>query len=259
MAERLSEAARRQCLRDLGIVGWQQRAQSAGSADAKESVDERASAAAAGSIAAPTPVASAGEAPAQAPVQAPMQTAADWASLAGQVQRCTRCRLHETRTRAVFGVGPESARLMVIGEAPGAEEDRRGEPFVGRAGQMLDAMLKAIDHPRETVFIANVIKCRPPQNRDPREDEVSACADYLGAQIAHVRPALLLAVGRIAAQHLLGESAPLGQLRQRTDLRAHGVPTVVTYHPAYLLRTPAQKAKAWEDLKRVRAALRGDG
>ncbi|MDE2338113.1 MAG: uracil-DNA glycosylase, partial [Gammaproteobacteria bacterium] len=147
------------------------------------------------------------------------------------------------------------AEWMVIGEAPGAEEDRRGEPFVGRAGQLLDAMLRSIGLGRETnVYIANILKSRPPGNRDPRPEEVAACLPYLHRQISLVRPKLLLAVGRIAAQTLLCTDAPLGRLRGRAHtFGEHNVPLVVTYHPAYLLRSPAEKRKAWEDLKFARS------
>ncbi len=197
---------------------------------------------------------------AEATLPAPEPAAADtelrWQVLRQAVARCTQCRLHETRTQSVFGVGPRDARLMVIGEAPGAEEDRTGEPFVGRAGHMLDAMLRAIGCDRDTVFIANTIKCRPPGNRDPRVDEVTACNDYLEQQLTAVAPDVVIAVGRIAAQRLLQVDMPLGRMRGKThQLPDRDVPLVVTYHPAYLLREPAQKARAWEDLKRVRALL----
>jgi DNA polymerase len=158
--------------------------------------------------------------------------------------------LHETRTQTVFGVGDPSAHWLFVGEAPGAEEDRRGEPFVGRAGQLLNSMLLALGLTREQVFIANVLKCRPPGNRDPRPEEARSCADYLNRQIALIRPKIMVAVGRIAAQNLLGSDAPLGKLRQQ--VHAFGpekVPLIVTYHPAYLLRSPGEKRKAWEDLK----------
>ncbi len=181
-----------------------------------------------------------------------------WDALRSEVLRCTRCALHAGRTQGVFGVGNPRAEWMVIGEAPGAEEDRRGEPFVGRAGQLLDAMLRAIGLSRaENVYIANILKSRPPNNRDPRPEEVTACLPYLRRQIELVRPRLLLAVGRIAAQNLLGTDEPLSRLRGRV----HGfgelnTPLVVTYHPAYLLRSPADKRKAWEDLKFARRVFR---
>lgn len=202
--------------------------------------------------------AAAGRAPADAPDPGAADTDLHWQALRQAVARCTKCRLHETRTQSVFGAGPRAARLMVIGEAPGAEEDRTGEPFVGRAGQMLDAMLRAIGCDRDTVFIANTIKCRPPGNRDPRVDEVTACNDYLEQQLTAVAPDVVIAVGRIAAQRLLQVDMPLGRMRGKTHaLPGRDVPLVVTYHPAYLLREPAQKARAWEDLKRVRALLSG--
>jgi DNA polymerase len=180
------------------------------------------------------------------------QRASAWPSLREAVSGCTRCDLHRTRTQTVFGVGCESARWMIIGEAPGAEEDRRGEPFVGPAGQLLDEMLRAVGITRDRVFIANILKCRPPENRDPKPAEVLACAGHLNAQIELVAPRLILAVGRIAAQSLLQQEVPVGRLRGR--VHAYGpqaIPLIVTYHPAYLLRSPAEKRKAWEDLRRA--------
>lgn len=186
--------------------------------------------------------------------------ATDIAALRHQVASCSKCGLHETRTQTVFGVGSEAADLMIIGEAPGAEEDRRGEPFVGRAGKLLDEMLRAIGLSRESVFIANVLKCRPPNNRDPLLDESSSCRPYLERQIDLVAPRLILAVGRIAAQQLLGTDAPLGRLRGRQhSLDGRQLPVFVTYHPAYLLRSPTQKRKAWQDLCMARDALRAKG
>ena len=146
---------------------------------------------------------------------------------------------------------------MIIGEAPGAEEDRRGEPFVGRAGKLLDEMLLAIGMQRESVFIANILKCRPPNNRDPAADEAAACRGYLDRQIELISPQIIVAVGRIAAQHLLATDAPVGRLRgRRHQLSGSGIPVVVTYHPAYLLRSPTQKRKAWQDLVLARQVLR---
>ncbi|HEV2443682.1 MAG TPA: uracil-DNA glycosylase [Steroidobacteraceae bacterium] len=181
-----------------------------------------------------------------------------WEALRQEVLRCTRCSLHAGRTQGVFGVGNPQAGWMVIGEAPGAEEDRRGEPFVGRAGQLLDAMLRAIGLSRaQNVYIANVLKSRPPNNRDPRPEEVAACLPYLRRQIEMLRPRLLLAVGRIAAQNLLGTEESLGRLRGRVHTFGElNTPLVVTYHPAYLLRSPADKRKAWEDLKFARSVFR---
>jgi uracil-DNA glycosylase len=178
-----------------------------------------------------------------------------WQRLRDEVNACRLCPLHATRTQGVLGVGPQRADWLVIGEAPGAEEDRRGEPFVGAAGQLLDAMLRAIGLDRRTnVYIANVLKSRPPNNRDPRPEEVEACLPYLMRQIALLQPKIMLAVGRIAAQNLLATDAPLGRLRGRVHhFGEFQTPLVVTYHPAYLLRTPADKRKAWEDLKFARS------
>ncbi len=180
----------------------------------------------------------------------------DWDALKRRVAACTRCRLHESRTQTVFGVGDPAADWMFIGEAPGAEEDRRGEPFVGRAGKLLDEMLRALGLARETVFIANILKCRPPNNRDPQADEAALCRDYLDRQIALVAPRIIIAVGRIAAQQLLATDAPVGRLRGRVH-DVGGRPVVVTYHPAYLLRSPGQKRKAWADLCLARRAADG--
>jgi DNA polymerase len=187
--------------------------------------------------------------------------ALDWDSLQRAVAACTRCGLEGTRTQTVFGVGDPAADWMVVGEAPGAEEDRRGEPFVGRAGQLLDSMLRSLKLARgEGVYIANVLKCRPPGNRDPQPREVACCQPYLQRQIALVRPKLILCVGRIAAQNLLGTDMPLGKLRGRTHrLEPTGTPVVVTYHPAYLLRSPAEKRKAWTDLQFAREVASGHG
>ncbi len=183
----------------------------------------------------------------------------DWEALEAAVAGCLRCGLHAGRTRTVFGVGNREADLLIIGEAPGAEEDRRGEPFVGRAGKLLDAMLAALGLDRRSVFIANILKCRPPQNRDPRPEEAATCAPYLARQIELISPRLILAVGRVAAQNLLQTEAPLGRLRGRLHrLEPAGVPVLVTYHPAFLLRRLESKAEAWRDLLRVSAFLAGE-
>lgn len=177
----------------------------------------------------------------------------EWTVLEQAVTTCTRCALHRGRTRTVFGTGDRRAEWMVVGEAPGAEEDRQGEPFVGAAGQLLTAMLAAIDLPREHAFIANVLKCRPPENRDPKPDELAECLPYLHRQVALVQPKIILAFGRVAAQNLLGTDKPLAQLRGTVHvLGPAAIPVVVTYHPAYLLRSPGEKRKAWEDLKFAR-------
>lgn len=170
-----------------------------------------------------------------------------WPELRDCVANCTRCELSASRTNTVFGVGNPEADWLIIGEAPGAEEDRRGEPFVGRAGQLLDQMLLAIGQSRESVFIANILKCRPPNNRDPKPSEAAACRDYLERQIELIQPRIILAVGKIAAQNLLGSDDPVGRMRGRPH-ELNGIPLVVTYHPAYLLRSPSQKNKSWSDL-----------
>ncbi|VAX03303.1 Uracil-DNA glycosylase, family 4 [hydrothermal vent metagenome] len=180
----------------------------------------------------------------------------DWDALQAAVARCTACGLYATRTQTVFGAGNRMADWMIVGEAPGADEDRQGEPFVGRAGQLLNNMLRAIGLPREQVYIANVIKCRPPNNRNPHVDEVSQCLGYLQRQIARVKPRLILVVGRVAAHGLLKVDTPLGRLRGQV-YRFCDTPVVVTYHPAYLLRTPRDKAKSWDDLRFARRLVEG--
>ena len=207
------------------------------------------------------PASQVGVASRAAPAALPVDVSAEWDRLRSEVATCARCALHSSRTQGVFGVGNPQADWLVIGEAPGAEEDRRGEPFVGRAGQLLDAMLKAIGLSRETnVFIANVLKSRPPGNRDPKPEEVAACLPYLVRQIALMRPRLILAVGRIAAQNLLATDMSLGRLRGKVHHFGElNTPLVVTYHPAYLLRTPGDKRKAWEDLKFARDVFRQVG
>ena len=172
----------------------------------------------------------------------------DWPSLSQAVSSCTACPLHKTRTQAVFGVGDESADWLLVGEAPGAEEDQKGEPFVGQAGRLLDAMLASISLSRTAnVYIANVLKCRPPANRNPEPAEVARCSPHLERQIDLIRPKLILAMGRFAVQTLLNTEASIASLRG--TLHAYrGVPLIVTYHPAYLLRTLPDKAKAWQDL-----------
>lgn len=174
----------------------------------------------------------------------------DWQTLEQAVATCRLCDLHKTRIRTVFGGGNQQADWMIVGEAPGAEEDRQGLPFVGRAGQLLTNMLAAIKLKREDAYIANVLKCRPPNNRDPLPQEVAACRGYLQRQFELVQPRIILVVGRVAAQSLLQTKEPLARLRGRVhSLPGSAIPVVVTYHPAYLLRKPADKGKAWQDLK----------
>jgi uracil-DNA glycosylase family 4 len=189
-----------------------------------------------------------------------LQLSADWQPLQEEVAGCVKCGLAAGRTRTVFGVGNPHADWLVIGEAPGAEEDRQGKPFVGAAGKLLDAMLRAIGLSREeNVFVANMLKCRPPSNRDPRPEELAACLPYLMRQIAAIKPKLILAVGRIAAQSLLETDMPLARLRGRVHrFGPLSTALIVTYHPAYLLRAPAEKRKAWEDLKFARDFFKGN-
>jgi DNA polymerase len=171
---------------------------------------------------------------------------------------CSRCKLHTLgRTQVVFGVGNPNADLMFVGEAPGADEDIQGEPFVGRAGQLLTKIIEAIDLRREDVYIANVIKCRPPGNRNPEPDEVEQCEPFLFRQIDTVKPKVIVALGKFAAQCLLRTNDPITRIRGR-EFKYRDAILIPTYHPAYLLRTPSAKREVWEDMKRVRAILRGE-
>jgi DNA polymerase len=175
-------------------------------------------------------------------------SSAGWIELKQAVPACTACGLHKSRTQTVFGVGDENADWLLVGEAPGAEEDRLGDPFVGQAGKLLDNMLAAIGLNRgNNVYIANVLKCRPPGNRNPEPDEVAKCTPHLRRQIELIQPKLILAMGRFAAQTLLASDATIASLRGRVHAYA-GVPLIVTYHPAYLLRNLPDKSKAWADL-----------
>ena len=179
----------------------------------------------------------------------------DWTALKAAVSGCASCGLATTRTQTVFGVGDEMADWMLVGEAPGSEEDARGEPFVGQAGKLLDNMLAAIDLARDNnVYIANVLKCRPPGNRNPLPEEVARCSPHLARQVALVQPRLILAMGRFAAQTLLGTAATIASLRGKLH-QYQGVPVIVSYHPAYLLRNLQDKAKAWEDLVFARRTM----
>jgi len=182
----------------------------------------------------------------------------DWEALQTEVSGCTACTLHSGRTQAVFGVGDRQAQWLIIGEAPGADEDRLGEPFVGRAGKLLDAMLFALNLSRaNNVYIANILKCRPPQNRDPLPAEARSCRPFLQRQITLIRPKIILAVGRVAAQNLLQTDTPIGKLRNRVHrLEDFDIPVIVTYHPAYLLRSPREKRKVWDDLQLARQLAR---
>ena len=190
--------------------------------------------------------------------------AMDWPALREAVAGCEACGLCRSRRNTVFGVGHEQAQWMIVGEAPGEQEDLRGEPFVGKAGQLLDNMLRAVGltraeaGPEQQVYIANVLKCRPPMNRNPEPQEVAQCEPFLKRQVELVAPKLILAMGRFAVQSILQTGEPIGRLRGRVHAY-HGVPVVVTYHPAYLLRNPADKSRSWEDLCLAREVLRQAG
>ena len=181
-----------------------------------------------------------------------------WDEMQQVVRQCVACDLHRTRKNTVFGVGFQQAEWMVVGEAPGADEDRQGEPFVGRAGQLLNNMLLAIGLKREQVYIANILKCRPPNNRDPRPEEVLKCEPFLNRQVELVAPKIILSVGRIAAQNLLKTDSSLAKLRGKCfNFGESKTPLVVTYHPAYLLRSPLEKRKAWQDLQFAQQVSQG--
>lgn len=174
----------------------------------------------------------------------------DWTELESRVAECTVCDLHASRTNTVFGTGNRNADWLIIGEAPGTEEDAQAEPFVGKAGQLLTAMLQAMGLKREQVYITNILKCRPPESRDPLTDEIQCCQTYLRRQIELVQPKLILAVGRVAAQSLLERDQAMKDMRgQNFEYADTGIPVVVTYHPAYLLRKPTEKRKSWQDLQ----------
>jgi len=224
-------------------------------------------------VTAPEPAAVITEAPAEVPaamppvvMEAPLTrgriddiAALDWNALQQHVAACTACGLCQTRTNTVFGVGDAQAGWMLVGEAPGENEDLQGEPFVGQAGKLLDNMLKSLGLARgRDVFIANVLKCRPPGNRDPQPPEIAECEPYLQRQIALVKPKVIVVLGRIAAQALLRTTTPIGKLRGQVH-SYQGIPVVVTYHPAYLLRSLTEKARAWEDLCLAREVHDGAG
>lgn len=237
----MNSALRKEYLAALGLDSWSIR--TAAPADAASPMIVAEPFAAPAMRAVPRPV-----------LEAARESGFDWEVLQARVAACTRCGLAASRTQTVFGVGSTGAEWLIVGEAPGAEEDARGEPFVGRAGQLLNSMLRAVGLAREQVYIANVLKCRPPGNRDPSAAEAAECLPYLEQQIALLKPKILLVVGRIAAQNLLRTDSPLGRLRQQVHcFGLSQVPLVATYHPAYLLRSPADKRKAWEDLKFARA------
>ena len=245
----MDEDLRRRYLDAMGVQVWRPRGPSESDADG------------AGTPAEARPeVISVPAAKAETPMAMPSRAdvaSLGWEALRAAVSDCGACGLCQTRTQTVFGVGDPNADLLVIGEAPGADEDRQGEPFVGRAGQLLNLMLKAIGLEREQVYIANILKCRPPGNRDPNPEEALRCEPYLMRQIELIRPKVILSAGRISAQNLLKTATPIGQLRGRWhELGPQRIPLRVTYHPAYLLRSPDQKARAWQDLQEVWRRLR---
>jgi DNA polymerase len=188
---------------------------------------------------------------------APLDGLADLAALRAHIgPQCTRCKLHTLgRTQVVFGAGNPDARLMFVGEAPGADEDAQGEPFVGRAGQLLTKIIQSIGLERSDVYIANVIKCRPPGNRNPEPDEVGECQPFLFRQIDLIKPRVIVALGTFAAHALLGTDAPISRLRGKAHGYRHGSTLIPTFHPAYLLRSPDKKRDVWEDMKKVRELL----
>ena len=176
----------------------------------------------------------------------------DWESILDNIHACTACALAENCTQKVPGVGDRKANLLIVGEGPGHDEDIRGEPFVGRSGQLLDRMLAAIGIEREQIYITNIVKCRPPNNRDPKAEETLQCRRFLEAQIEQIAPRVILSVGRVSAHNLLDSNQPVGKLiKQMHRLPGTDIPVKVTYHPAYLLRNPSAKAIAWQDLKKL--------
>jgi DNA polymerase len=248
----------RRMLAEMGLTVWAPDTADAPRYEPSTSIE--AADAAAAPARAPAAPAVAVRLPAASPMALPLPggassavAALDWPALREAVAACRACGLCEGRRNTVFGVGNEHAHLMVVGEAPGEQEDRKGEPFVGAAGQLLDSMLRALDltrdaaPPQRQVFIANTLKCRPPGNRNPEPDELAKCEPFLQRQLALVQPRVILAMGRFAVQALLRSGEPIGRLRGRVH-QYQGVPLVVTYHPAYLLRNLPDKAKAWEDL-----------
>lgn len=253
-----TEDRRRAYLAAIGIDLWQRRASGpagvASSAVSMPVAPPVTTALQSPAEPSPAPTPSASPEPAPRPVSPHVVDVAalDWPGLAQAVAGCTRCGLRAGCKQTVFGVGDRKARWLFVGEAPGADEDEQGEPFVGRAGQLLNAMIAAVGLKREEVYIANVLKCRPPGNRDPQPQEVACCEPFLVRQIELIRPRLIVALGRHAAHSLLKTELALAKLRGQR-LSYHDTPLIVTYHPAYLLRSPADKRKAWQDLRLARA------
>ncbi len=273
MSRREGQAAHQAYLDAMGIQVWQARAADTGEAVAQAAGGDELPASVSNEVPEPSVARTSSQQASSSPKSSSpesassslMQTAVapatarrllDWPELQAEVAQCQRCDLSATRTQTVFGVGNQQADWMVIGEAPGADEDLQGEPFVGKAGQLLNQMLQAVGLARQQVYIANIIKCRPPNNRDPHASEAAACESYLYNQIALVKPKVILAVGRVAAQNLLKTDERVGALREREHFIGRSrIPVVVTYHPAYLLRSPQDKRQAWLDLLRARQIL----
>ncbi|MBL3529247.1 MAG: uracil-DNA glycosylase [gamma proteobacterium endosymbiont of Lamellibrachia anaximandri] len=247
----MEEARRKAYLTAMGITVWQRR-------DPPAAVAPETMVSEAESL--PAPERTAGERTlVETTATAPMaESAADqWSDLRRRVSACSACSLRAGCTQTVFGVGNTQADLLIIGEAPGADEDRQGEPFVGPAGQLLNAMLLAMGFQREAVFIANIVKCRPPSNRNPKQEEALQCEPFLLQQIALTQPKVILSLGAVSAHNLLKTDIPVGRLRGRIhNYGDSAIPLVVTYHPAYLLRSPEQKAKSWQDLQLALSLLR---
>jgi uracil-DNA glycosylase family 4 len=263
-------ARQQHCLRGIGVRCWRPRADSDHNPPATDLVAAEAEVDIAPAIAAPQPGESrpttirvmppvAATDAVQVPAATPIDIAAldNWDEIIAAIQQCSACELSQNCTQKVPGVGARQADLLIVGEGPGHDEDLRGEPFVGRSGQLLDRMLAAIGIAREQVFITNIVKCRPPNNRDPRSEEAAQCRAYLDAQIRQLQPRLILAVGRVSAHNLLDSKLPVGKLIQHMhQLPGTDIPLKVTYHPAYLLRNPAAKAIAWQDMKLLQRMLR---
>lgn len=231
-------------LEELGLSRWSHRDQSAADEAAKESQGD-------GELAAPEAAEGIEEEKSTTTLtlDADAQHLRKWRVMRKEVSGCVLCELHRTRKNTVFGVGNENADLMLIGEAPGADEDAQGEPFVGRAGKLLDSMLEAIGLSRERVFIANILKCRPPDNENPTPEQAETCRPYLDRQIDLIQPKVILALGAVAAHNLLEVETPIGRLRGTVfEMSKSGIPVIPTYHPAYLLRRPQGKAQSLEDL-----------
>ena len=251
-------ARQQHCLNGIGITAWQLRSSISVNSEIEEPVVEQIS---------EQPIQQ--RIPVVAPAEQETETTkkiepetfdlSDWPQTLQAIEACHNCELANNCTRKVPGKGLQQADLMIIGEAPGHDEDVQGIPFVGRAGQLLDKILQAIELDPDNVYITNILKCRPPNNRDPHADEVLACSQFLEAQIKLVQPKVLLSVGRISAQNLLKDHSPLGRLRGKSHVLPNTeLPLLVTYHPAYLLRNPYEKAKVWQDMKALHRLLNNE-